>query len=44
MIICREVVSSKYNKKKFEIFWVPWVRILLVPGLESFRELNPLED
>ena len=29
MIICREVVSSKYNKQKFEIFWVPWVRILL---------------
>ncbi len=23
MIICREVVSSKYNKQKFEIFWVP---------------------
>ena len=32
MIICREVVSSKYNKQRFEIFWVPGVRILPVPG------------
>ena len=46
MIICREVVSSKYNKQRFEIFWVPGVRILPVPGggnpygypgLESFQ-------
>ena len=30
MIICREVVSSKYNKQRFESLRVPWVRIL--PG------------